>query len=324
MKYKQLAKLYEKMTGNDNIVLAIQCYDKAINALKQSEGDSSRRLCSLFNDIGVLHMQQQNYALALKNLSHALDLCIKGRTDSKEMSSVYLIQVRLNLANCYSLQQDADRAMNAIRHALDMQKELRAMHLSMNRTHVGLPPLLSVFGLANTQKRLAKELVAQKKFKEARAVLQEGLALVKTEHVEAQDLAPKNPTIDLTVYQDGIAGILFALAEVHQADSSKKSEAAIKLYRESLQLRKTTDKLRPSGEKSNSIHCMKCMAGIGSVQLESNKSSDAFKIFSAAIHLARKEALSDSHPVLKMLWDKSHAASRKMLVDSSIETKAEF
>jgi hypothetical protein len=66
------------------------------------------------------------------------------------------------------------------------------------------------------------------------------------------------------------------------------------------------------------------MAGIGSVYLEKNQPSEAFKIFSAAIHLAKKETLPDSHPILKSLWDKSHVASRKMLVDSAIDTKAEF
>jgi tetratricopeptide (TPR) repeat protein len=322
LKYKQLAKLYEKMGGSNNVILAIQFYAKAITSFKQSEGNASRHLCSLFNDIGMLYIQQHNYGLALRNFNRALDLCIKGRTDSKETSSVYLVQIRLNLAKCYSMQQETDRAVNATLHALNIQKELQKMHVTANGTHFGSHSLFSAVGLADTQQRLAEELTAQKKYEEAYAVLEEGLTLVKAEYSKAQDFAIKNPTIDLGVYQDTIASILFALAEAHQADS--KYSESIKMYRESLQRRKAADKVRPAGSKLNNIYYLRCMAGIGSVYLEKNQPSEAFKIFSAAIHLAKKETLPDSHPILKSLWDKSHVASRKMLVDSAIDTKAEF
>jgi tetratricopeptide (TPR) repeat protein len=129
-------------------------------------------------------------------------------------------------------------------------------------------------------------------------VLQEGLTLVQIEFNEAEELASKNPAIDLGAYQDNIASVLYTLAEVKQANS--KYTEAIKLYRESLQLRRASDKMRPIGNKLNHVHCAMCMAGIGSVQLQMRESAEAFKIYSTAIHLAKKEELSDCHPIVSV------------------------
>jgi hypothetical protein len=63
------------------------------------------------------------------------------------------------------------------------------------------------------------------------------------------------------------------------------------------------------------------LSGVGSVQLQRNEASEAFKSFNEAIHYVRREGLPEMHPIVQMLWNRSHAAACMMSTVSNTEDK---
>jgi tetratricopeptide (TPR) repeat protein len=325
LKYKQAGKMYEKLGGSNNRVIAIEFYEKAIKALKSSAGNFSKELCTLLNDIGVLYMRQEQYGPAIKSLDEANRCWNKSYKDGDEGdSSVISIRIWLNLAECYGQSGEKDLAVTAIRKALNLQKYLQSCFDDdkTGKKKECQPTLIAPQGIATTLKCLGKALASQGKYSQAYEPLLEAIAILQGEYDTAQVAAATDPTVDLPQCQDEVASALYAIAEVKQADG--KHDEAKKLFQESLQLRRSSDKLRPINQKKNHVHCAMCLAGIGSIGLLKGDSSGAYKLFNAAIHIIKKEELPDSHPIVSMLWHKSHIASRKMLEDCAIDTKAEF
>lgn len=324
-KYKQAAKMYEKLGGNKNRSTAISYYEKAIKTLEASGGNFSDELCILLHDVGVLYIRQKEYGPAIKCLDDANRCWSKTYKDGDVGSiSVLSIQIWLNLAECYAQSAEMDLAVTAVRKALNLQRYLqKTIQDEINGTKkTELPELIGPRGIAGTLSRLGKLLSSQKKFVQAYDPLLEALSLLQREYDAAQTASATDPTVDLPRCQDEVASVLYSIAEVKQADT--KFSDAKKLYQESLQLRRESDKLRPIDQKKNHVHCAMSLAGIASIALQRSNASEAYKLFNAAIHMVRKENLPESHPIVSMLWHQSHMASRKMLEDGAIDTKAEF
>jgi tetratricopeptide (TPR) repeat protein len=325
LKYRQAGKIYEKRGGSKSKCVAIEFYEKAVTTLKAAEWPFPEEICSLLCDLGALYIRQKNFGLAIKSLDEANKICSKSRKNGyDEANSITSIQVWLNLAECYAQSAEKDLAVTAIRKALNIQKQL---HKGFDDTYKGKKrqfphALISPQGVATTLKRLGKVLASQRKYPQAYDQLLEAMSLLQSDYNVAEAAAANDPTVDLPQYQDEIASTLYTLAGVKRAD--EKFTEAMKLYQESLQLRRDSDKMRPIDQRRNHVHCAMCLAGIGSIDLWRQNSSEAYKIFSAAIHVVKKEQLPDSHPIVNMLWHQSHIASRKMLEDCRIDTKAEF
>lgn len=317
--------MYEKLGGSKNRSLAISHYEKAIKTLEASGGNFSDELCILLHDVGVLYIRQKEYGQAIKSLDDANRCWSKTYKDGDVGSmSVLSIQIWLKLAECYAQSAEPDLAVTAVRKALNLQRYLQKTFEDETNgsKNTLLPELIAPQGIAGTLTRLGKLLSSQKKFVQAYDPLLEALSILQREYDAAQTASATDPTVDLSRCQDEIATVLYSIAEVKQADT-KYSEAK-KLYQESLQLRRESDKLRPVDQKKNYVHCAMSLAGIGSIALQRRNASEAYKLFNAAIHMVRKEDLPESHPIVNMLWHQSHMASRKMLEDCAIDTKAEF
>jgi tetratricopeptide (TPR) repeat protein len=310
LKYKNAAKMYEKFGGDTNRKTAIEFYEKSIATFKKAEGESLKLLCGLLNDVGVLYIQQKDYDMAATKLDEALEICDKS-TDLKSDA----IQVWLNLAECHSWRKEIELATDATRNALHIQKKLRESLNKSNSFQETFPALLSSHGIALTLKRLGKCLVNEKKFDLAYGALLEALSILQTNYGIAEEVAENDPNVDLPGQQDEIASALYCLAEAKQLD--KKYMEAITLYQESLQLRLNSDKIRGPGKKVNRVHCAMSLFGVGTIQLQISEPSEAFKSFNEGIHYVRKEGLPESHPIVQMLWDKSHMAASKMFQDQN-------
>jgi tetratricopeptide (TPR) repeat protein len=313
LRYRQAGKMFENIGGKENIVTAIELYEKAISTLRVAHGDYSDTLCSVLNDVGILYMRQKDLDTAVKKLIEATDMCYVSTAEGiEERQSTDLIQIWMNLTECYALRKEPDLATHAARSALSVQKDLRAKFDANHDAGVSMPFLLSNVSIASTLKRLGNSLANQKKFDLSYCALLEALSILQTEYSIAQEAAKSNPAIDLARHQDEVASALYSIAAVKQSD--ERYAEAIRLYQESLQLRVASDRMRVTNAatKSNHVHCAMCLAGVGSIQLAKGDASEAFKQFNQAIHHVRKQGLPDSHPIPKMLWEKSHVAAAKM------------
>ena len=312
--YQEAAKLYEHIGGINNVAKAIDLYEKAIATLERGEGNISERKCSILNDLGVLYIQQKKYNVAVKKLSDAIHIYeedfVKGFVEGSDYTSTKHIQMWANLAECYGLQEEHELATNAARNALRIQRDKRKQYDVSAKDLGKIPGLISNSSIALTLKKLGKSLAAESKFDLAIASFLEALSILQADFSIAQEIVKFNPTIDLQKRQDEIACVLYHIAKVKLTD--KKYTEAAKLYGESLELRKASDKQRKAENRSNYVHCAMCLAGIGSIELLRNKEGDAFKSFNQALFYIRKEGFPDSHPIVNMIWEKSHLAASKM------------
>ncbi|MGK3742836.1 MAG: tetratricopeptide (TPR) repeat protein [Bacillariaceae sp.] len=312
--YQEAAKLYEHIDSKDNVVKAIDFYEKAIVTLERGEGNISEKKCSILNDLGVLYIQQKQYNVAVKKLSDAIHIYeegfVEGFVEGSDYTSTKHIQMWVNLAECYGLQEEHELATNAARNALRIQRDKRKLYDVSAKDLGQIPGLISNSSIALTLKKLGKSLAAESKFDLACGSFLEALSILRADFSIAQELVKFNPTVDLQKRQDEIACVLYHIAKVKLTD--KKYTEAAKLYGESLQLRKASDKQRKPEKRSNYVHCAMCLAGIGSIELLRNREGDAFKSFNQALFYIRKEGFPDSHPIVNMIWKKSHLAASRM------------
>jgi Tfp pilus assembly protein PilF len=199
------------------------------------------------------------------------------------------VQVWRNLAECYFLRKEFESATTAFKSALEVQRDARKLYYAATKdgSSVVMPPLVCEESIADTLKRLGKSYAAQQKYDESFHTLLEALMIFQTAYDKAQ--SPEK--------QDQVANIIYCIAEVKEAD--KNYDEAIKLYAESLQLRRCSDKQRPQGKKANSVHCAMCMAGIGSTHMAKQQYDLAFKAYNEALQCSRRQ--SKTIPVLALL-----------------------
>jgi tetratricopeptide (TPR) repeat protein len=185
-----------------------------------------------------------------------------------------------NLAECYFLRKEFESATMAFKSALEVQRDARKLYDASTKdgSSVVMPPLVSEESIADTLKRLGKSYAAQQKYDESFHTLLEALMIFQTAYDKEQ--SPEK--------QDQVANIIYCIAEVKEAD--KNYDEAIKLYAESLQLRRCSDKQRPQGKKSNSVHCAMCMAGIGSTHMAKQQYDLAFKAYNEALQCSRRQS----------------------------------
>jgi len=310
IKYQEAAKLYERVAGENNVVKAIDLYERAIATFERGEGKISERKCSILNSLGVLYIQRKNYDVAVKKLTDAIHIYEDNFVEETYNSSTDQVQVRLNLAECYGLQEELKLATNVARNALRIQRDKRKLYDTSAKDGRQIPGSISNSSIALTLKKLGKSYAAELKFDLACDSFLEALSILQTDFSTAQELVKFNPTIDLRQHQDEIACVLYHIAKVKLAD--KKYTEATTLYGESLHLSKTGDKNLKSEKRSNYLHCAMCLVGIGSIELILNQEGDAFKSFNQALFYIRKEGLPDFHPVVRMIWEKSHIAATGM------------
>jgi tetratricopeptide (TPR) repeat protein len=289
-KYHDIARMYETVERDKtDTVNALHFYEKAIETYKECDGDHSRLLGSILNDVGVLHIQREQYDVAVQKLSDALASYESSIGDEKGMSAD-TVQVWRNLAECYALRKEWESATMAFTSALDVQRDARKLYDTALQGGSIMPmtPIISDESIGDTLKRLGKSYAAQKKYEISYGTLLEALTIFQTAYDNAQEITKKAPGCDVSEKQDQVASVIFCIAEVKEAD--KKYGEAIRLYEEALQLRIFSDKQRPEGKKSNHVHCAMCMAGIGSIRIAKKQYKLAFKAFNKAIQCTRRQS----------------------------------
>ncbi|VEU45104.1 unnamed protein product [Pseudo-nitzschia multistriata] len=309
-KYHEAAKLYERIGGEENVLKSIDLYEKAIATLEKAEGDHSETLASILNSVGALYIKQTKYDVAVERLKDAILVIAKDNGDKSDDFSTEHVQLWLNLAECHSLRKEASLSINALRNAARVQRDKRKKYDALEKDVGNLPDLLTNTGISLTLRRLGTSLAAELKFDDATDCFLEALSLVKADLDTVKELAKFDPNIDLPLHQDEVASVLYDLAKVKQEDD--KYDEALKLYRESLHLRKESDSDKAVDKRSNRVACAMCLAGMGSINLLQNKPDEAFKRFNQAIYYIKQEGIPDSHSIARMLWQKSHIAASDM------------
>ena len=242
----------------------------------------------MLNDVAVIHIQRKEYDLAVKKLSDALQ-SYESSIDGKGVFAD-TVQVWRNLAECYVLRKEWESASLTFKSALEVQHDGRKLYetATKNGNIIPMPSLISDESIGDTLKRLGKSDAAQKKYKESFSTLMEALTIFQNIYDKALETAKLNSGVDLSMKQDQVANVIYCIAEVKEAD--KKYGEAIKLYEEALQLRISSDKMRPDGKMSNHVHCAMCMAGIGSIRMAQGEYELSFKAYNRAIQSTRRQS----------------------------------
>jgi tetratricopeptide (TPR) repeat protein len=312
-KYRELARIYEQLHRDDgDTEIAILYYEKAINTYKESCGDNSGVVGSILNDVGVLHIQREEFDDAVNKLSDAL-ASYESSVGKSDGICADTVQVWRNLAECYVLRKEWESAAMAFTSALEVQRDAKTLHergTSKDGTSLPVPALASDESIGDTLKRLAKVNTSQARYDQAVLYLTEALMIYQASFNSAQENAVGGPTLDLADKQDQVAHTLYCIAEVKETDG--KHDEAATLYGEALQLRKFSDSQRPNWKKVNRVHCAMCLVGIGSVKMQMKRFSDAFKVYNEALQFCKAQNLPEEHPIFQMVWEKSRVAGEAM------------
>lgn len=272
---------------------------------------------TLLNEVGVAYIHLSDYGMAIMALTNVIECSVsKDVHQNNESTSSDLVQVWQNLAECYVLQKDSQLATSALRSALRIQQELRDRWDTMDPPDSQpMPILISARSIVQTLRRLSTTLADQEMYSASTNYLVEALLILQNEYSNAQELAKSDSSVDLLAHRDEIAGVLYCMADVKKLE--EEYSEAIKLYRESIQLRTKNDRQRSrtGNKKTNHIHCAMALAGIGSVQMQRKEHVRAFKTFNQAIQYVRMGGLPQ-HPLKKILWEESRAAASKMNKDA--------
>ena len=289
-KYYDIARMYERIKRNkEDSSNAIEYYEKAVDTYKEADGDYSRLTGSILNDVGVLHIQREEYDLAVQRLSDALAAYESSIEESRGMFAD-TSQVWRNLAECYVLRKQWDSATMAFKSAIDVQHDARKLYDTAARDNdkVAMPPLVTDESIGDTFRRLGKTYAAQRKYNDSFVTLTEALTIYQNAYDKAYQESRKDKSVDLSSKQDQVASIIYCIAEVKEAD--EQFDEAIKLYEESLQLRISSDKQRKRGNKLNHVHCAMCLAGIGSIRMAKCDYSLSFKAYNKALQCTRRQS----------------------------------
>ena len=93
--------MYERVKRDEtDSVNAICFYEKAIETFTEADGDHSRLVGSILNDVAVLHVQYEEYDTAVEKLSDGLASYESSIEDCRGMFAD-TVQVWRNLAECY-------------------------------------------------------------------------------------------------------------------------------------------------------------------------------------------------------------------------------
>jgi tetratricopeptide (TPR) repeat protein len=303
-KYQDAARLYDRIGGEENYSKAIDLYEKAISNFEKSEGNVSEKLCSSLNKVAILYIERKSYDIAIKKLKSAIHISEENYRERSDDVSTEPIQLWLNLGECHTLKGKSSLATEASRNALHIQRAKRKVYdLLPSKRSETIPGLISNSKITFTLKKLGQSLAVESKFEESYGYFMEALTILRGDLKTAQESGLFDPTVDVPGHEDNVASALYDIAKAKQSDA--KYDEASEFYKESLELRKQSDKKRAVIERSNNINCAICLAGIGSIELVQNNDSDAFKSFNQAIYYARQEGIPDSDPVARMLWEKS-------------------
>jgi tetratricopeptide (TPR) repeat protein len=309
--YYELARQYENVNLDkaDKINAGLY-YEKALETYKEAEGEHSRIIGSISNDLGVLLLQQGQVDHAIHCLSDALAIYDSAYITDDICADT--AQVWRNLAECYVFRKEWDMASANYESALNVQRDARKIFNTSSETNPNLemPPLIRDENIADTLKRLGKAYAADQQYNQAYRTLLEGLTLLQNVCENVKKSSDTMSPVDLAYKEDQVANMIYCLAEVKEAD--KKYNEAIRLYDESLGFRLYSDRLREKGMKKNRVHIAMCLAGIGKMRIHRGEYSMAFKAFNEAIQNARDEDLPEYHPIVQMLWERSRLAAEEM------------
>lgn len=288
-KYYDLARQYETANrdryDHEN---AVVFYEKAIEAYKEADGDFTRLVGTISNDIGVLLLRNGYHDSAIQRLSDALAF-YGSSEDSQEVISADTAQVWRNLAECCVLRGEWESAVNNFTSALNVQRSARTLFdtVSPNNPGIAMPPLIHDESIADTLLCLGRAHSGNKNNKKAYQTFLEALTMLQNiPEVSSERNSNNDSPLGLAEKQDQVANAIFCLAQVQEAEM--KLDEALKLYEEALELRTFSDTLRPKGKEANLIHCALCRAGIGSVRLHKNQYDLAFKAFNIALQNAQQ------------------------------------
>ena len=119
-KYHDIARMYESLKRDEtDTANAILFYEKAIQTFSKADGNYSRLIGSMLNDVAVIHIQRKEYDLAVKKLSDALQ-SYESSIDGKGVFAD-TVQVWRNLAECYVLRKEWESASLTFKSALEVQ-----------------------------------------------------------------------------------------------------------------------------------------------------------------------------------------------------------
>jgi tetratricopeptide (TPR) repeat protein len=328
-KYEQAAKLYETVQGGVNFIKAAGLYGQAIQSYKDADGSHHARILSLMNNAGNIHMKLSDYDVAIQKLNDAIEYCKNHRASPSDRNSVLMHELEFgtwqNLVECYGDRKDQKLQIYALRSALQIQRQLRNHHSKHCSGSVEISKVGTATAIVDTLKRLGKCLADQKLYATSCSHLQEALSILRSEYDKSQKNIESTRTtssssVDLSMYEDGIASILYCTADVRK--NNKEYSEALVLYRECLQMRlkcsssstncSSSQQIQSDNPSPNHFHCAMTLSGIGSIQTVQGEHERAFRTFNQAIHYARSSGLPKHHPFMRLLWQESSMAATKM------------
>lgn len=289
-KYYELARQFERLNREKcDRTNAITFYEKALETLGEAEGDHSRILGAISNDMGVLLLQEGRHDEALEKLTDALEVYDSIEAPHSDAMYADTAQILRNLAKCYVRRKEWDQAAVNFSAALDAQHQARKQFeakVVANPT-MEMPLPIHDETIADTMKRLGKVYTAMHQYEKADKILLDALTIFQNACEYFKANSKKVTRLELAAKQDQLANIVFCLAKVKEA--THNFDEAIRLYDEALELRIYSDKVRKKTEKVNHVHIAMCLAGIGKMRMAKGDCVIAFKAFNEAIQNARKE-----------------------------------
>ena len=204
-----------------------------------------------------------------------------------------VVQVWRNMGECHMNLKDFGKAIECFVTALDIQRDARKKHDSVNDFEldsvgeeksflVHLMQLISDESLADTLRRLGKAFHQAGKLKEAQIALRESMQIHRTAVDEAggagkcQVVSPELPN-----KLDQLSNTVYCIAEVCLA--SEQYDLAIKTFNESMQLRIASDGHRPENQRCNMVHCAMCLVGIANVHQKKQEYVESHKLYNEAL-----------------------------------------
>ena len=287
---------------------AIMYFHSAADVFRGIEG-GNRVVGSILNDLAVIHVSRRDYRKSLQLLHESLKI-FENETSSEDEDTatattedsnshvfggvcIDVVQVWRNMGECHMNLKDFGKAIECFVTALDIQRDARKKHDSVNDFEldsvgeeksflVHLMQLISDESLADTLRRLGKAFHQAGKLKEAQIALRESMQIHRTAVDEAggagkcQVVSPELPN-----KLDQLSNTVYCIAEVCLA--SEQYDLAIKTFNESMQLRIASDGHRPENQRCNMVHCAMCLVGIANVHQKKQENVESHKLYNEAL-----------------------------------------
>lgn len=317
--FLRMARLYQQTSSSSASTSASQKdEERAIEYFRKSIAVFRGVKCgnkvvgSVLNDLSVMYVARREFKTALDLLHEAIatyeadmdDVCTLSFDEtscSVNNICIEIVQVWRNVGECHMQLKDFQKAIEAYINALDVQREARQKHDSISESDdldslsdeksylFHLMQMINDESIADTLRRLGKALAASGKLQEALVVYRESVQIYRASVKEALTFAKFGINPELPRKQDQLASTLFCIAELYNI--AGKSDEAVRVFNESMQLRMSSDKNRHENQRCNMVHCAMCLVGIANVHSHKGEHMEAFKLYNNALYFCEAQGV---------------------------------